>query len=329
MRPIVDAHAHWYSDEVLAELIQHNANLELQQTPDGTRLLHLRGSLASHLPLWSADFDDRLRLMDELGIGVQVLSAGALDVGWAGEGAAVVAGRINDLLAEVYRARPERFRFLATLPLGDREAMLGELERARGAGAVGIGTTTTYGGRPLDAPEYRDFWRAADAADLPVAVHPCFPLGGPVGDAGTFLLTGFIGETTMAATRLVLSGVLEECPKVRVIWGHVGGALPMIVARLDAGYRRFPTCPRPVSEYLRRCYYDAVCSHGPALECARETFGSSVLLFGTDEPHRLDQPADILRTVMERPWPSEEIDAVLGGTAAALFGLSPGETASV
>jgi aminocarboxymuconate-semialdehyde decarboxylase len=289
--------------------------------------LRLRGSLASHLPLWSADFDDRLRLMDELGIDVQVLSSGALDVGWVGGGAPGVARRINDLLAEVCRAQPERFRFLATLPLGDRRAMLDELERALGLGAVGVGTTTTYGGQPLDAPEYRDFWREADARELPVAVHPCLPLDGPSGDPGTFLMAGFIGETTLAATRLVLAGVLEECPRVRVIWGHVGGALPMIVARLDAGYRRFPTCPRPVSEYLRRCYYDVVCTHGPALECARETFGAGVLLLGTDEPHRLDQPADILRTVKERPWPGEEIEAVLGGTAARLFGIAATQAA--
>ena len=114
----------------------------------------------------------------------------------------------------------------------------------------------------------------------------------------------------------------QECADARVIWSHLGGALPMLVARLDAGTHRFPTCPRPASTYLARCYYDTVCAHAPAYECARASFGAGRLLFGTDEPHRLDQPADILRTLRAMPWAAEEIDGVLAGTAAALFGLS-------
>ncbi|SRR5579884_89226 len=321
MSVIVDAHAHWYSDELLADLVQHTPDAELFQAPDGTRVVRLRGSVASLIPPWSSDLADRLRLMDALGIGIQVLSCGALDVGWAGDHAPAVARAANDLLAQVCRVRPGRFVFLAAVPLADRRAMSAELERALGLGAVGVGITTTYGGLPLDLPELRDFWREASRLELPVFVHPCFSPQGPSSDGGTFLLAGFLGETTLAATRLILAGVLEECPGARLIWSHVGAALPMIVGRLDAGYQRFPTCPRPVSEYLRRCYYDAVCTHGPALDCAKATFGFGRLLFGTDEPHRLDQPGDILETIRARPWPRAEIPAVLGATAARLFKL--------
>jgi aminocarboxymuconate-semialdehyde decarboxylase len=200
--------------------------------------------------------------------------------------------------------------------------MLAELERALAAGAVGVGVTTTVAGEPLDAVAYRDFWREASRLRLPVYVHPCYPAGAPPGDGGAVLLAGFPGETTVAAARLVYAGVLEECADVRVIWSHLGGALPMLVARLDAGTHRFPTCPRPASAYLARCYYDTVCAHAPAYECARASFGAGQLLFGTDEPHRLDRPADILHTLRTLPWAKEEIDGVLAGTAARLFGLS-------
>jgi aminocarboxymuconate-semialdehyde decarboxylase len=277
-----------------------------------------RGAVASAIPPLSGDLSDRLGLMDRLGIDVAVLSSGTLDVGWAGAHAGAVARRINDRMAELCRAHPDRFRFLAAVPLDDRRALVGELDRAQGLGAVGAAITTTYGGQPLEAAEHRDFWREASARELVVLVHPCVPPGAPDPLPGSFLLAGFSGETTLAAARLVYAGVLEECPGARVIWSHVGGALPMLVARLDAGYRRFTTCPRPPSVYLARCYYDTVCAHGAALQCARDTFGAGALVFGTDEPHRLDLPEDIMATVRGRPWPAAELAAVLGGTAARL-----------
>jgi aminocarboxymuconate-semialdehyde decarboxylase len=317
--PVIDVHAHWYPEECVAEVVQHCPELQLRQAPDGPGVLLWRGSVAHLIPPAAGDVTDRLRLMDQLGIQVQILSFGAVDVAWAGVSAPAVARRVNDQLAAVCRSQPARFRFLAALALGDRRQMLAELERALGLGAVGVGLTTTVGGLPLDAPEYRDFWREASARGLPVVVHPCYPPTGPAADPGTFLLAGFPGETTLAAARLVLGGVLEECPGVRVVWSHVGGALPMLVARLDAAYRRYPNCPQPASAYLRRCYFDTVCVHGPALDCARESFGAGTLLFGTDEPHRLEPPRMILETLRGRPWPADEIVAALGGTAARLF----------
>lgn len=317
---IVDCHAHWYWEEELAELARHCAALRLGRAPDGARLVLWHGSVASHIPRWADDPADRLALMDRLGIAVQVLSYGALDVNLAGEAAPTLARRVNERLAEVCRARRDRFRFLAALPVLQDPALARELEHALALGAVGVAVTTTVGGQPLDAPPCRPFWREMNVQRLPVLVHPSFPPEGPREDAGSFLLAGFPAETTLAAARLTLAGVWEECPEVPVIWSHVGGALPLLAARLDAGYRRFPTCPRPPSTYLARCYYDTVCTHAPALECARATFGPGRLLFGTDEPHRLDAPHDILATVQGRPWPAAEIAGVLGGTAERLFG---------
>jgi len=59
----------------------------------------------------------------------------------------------------------------------------------------------------------------------------------------------------------------------------------MILDRIDRGYQRFSSCPHPPSYYLRRCYFDTACIHGPALECARATWGVDTLVFGTDVPH--------------------------------------------
>src|SRR6266542_1994762 len=116
-------------------------------------------------------------------------------------------------------------------------------------------------------------------------VHPTCPCDAPQNDPGTFLSVGYPGETAMAATKLALSGTLEEWPDVKIIWSHLGGGLAMILDRIDRSYQRFSSCPHPPSYYLRRCYFDTACIHGPALECARATWGVDTLVFGTDVPH--------------------------------------------
>jgi aminocarboxymuconate-semialdehyde decarboxylase len=319
MPAIIDAHAHWYADDCLADLAQHCPTMELAPAPHGARVVRWNGAVVTHIPSRADDLDDRLARMDALGIGVQILSLGALDVGWAGAHAHDVARRVNETLAAVCRTQPGRLRFLATVPLEPRAAMVSALDRALGSGAVGVAVTTTVGGQPLDSPQYRDFWHEASRLALAVYVHPCYPPTAPAGDLGSFLLAGFPGETTIAAARLIYSGVLEEYPNTPIIWSHLGGALPMLMARLDAGTVRFPTCPQPASVYLKRCYYDTVCAHAPAYECARTSFGADHLLFGTDEPHRLDQPGDILSTLQTMPWSEDEKQAILSGTAMRLF----------
>jgi hypothetical protein len=119
--------------------------------------------------------------------------------------------------------------------------------------------------------------------------------------------------------KLALGGVLEECPDVRVVWSHCGGGLAMVLDRIDRGYRRYEGCLCPPSEYLRRCYYDTVTVSGPALECARATFGADRLVYGTDEPHVPNGSKAVLQALRERPWPEAEMGAILGGTACGLL----------
>ncbi len=196
--------------------------------------------------------------------------------------------------------------------------MLAELERALSCGAAGVGITTTVGDQTLDSPLLADFWREADKQQLLVLVHPTFPPNGPERDQGQFLTVGYLGETAMAATRIVLSGTLEKQPNVRIVWSHLGGSLPMLVDRLDRSYRRYSSCPQPPTTYLCRCFYDTASAHGPALDCARSTFGAAALVFGTDEPHVPNASRDNLAALRSRPWPSADTEAVLKGNAQRL-----------
>ena len=315
---IIDVHAHVYPEGCLTEVIKDRSDFKLIENARGQSLLY-RGSHVMSMPGNQADLKSRLESMTDAGIGMAVLSVGALNIGWAGLREAPAARFINDGLASVCRNHPTRFRFVAVLPCTNRLEMIQELDRALGMGAAGVGIATNVGDLQLDAPELREFWREMSRRKLMVLVHPTFPCDGPLNDVGTFLAVGYPGETAMAATKLALSGVLEECPDAKIVWSHLGGGLGMILDRIDRGYQRFSNCPHPPSYYLRRCYFDTVCTHGPALDCARATWGAGALVFGTDVPHVPNTEKETIAALRNTAWPASELDGIFGGTVRKLL----------
>ena len=315
---IIDVHAHVYPEGCFVEVVKDRADFKLVESSRGQSLLY-RGSHVMSLPREQAHLPTRLASMDQAGIGFAILSVGALNVGWAGTRDISAARYINDGLAAVCQQYPQRFGFVAVLPVTKHQETIAELDRALASGAAGVGIATNVGDLPLHAPQLREFWREMSRRKMTVMVHPTYPCGGPSNDAGTFLAVGYPGETALAATRLILSGVLEDCPDVRIVWSHLGGGLAMIMDRLDRGYRRFSNCPYPPSTYLRRCYFDTACTHGPALDCARATFGANALVFGTDVPHVPNTEKETVAALQARPWPDSELRDVFTNTARRLF----------
>jgi predicted TIM-barrel fold metal-dependent hydrolase len=315
---IIDVHAHVYPDGCFTEVLKGRTDFKLIDNPRGQSLLY-RGSHVMSMPAGQDNLAARLASMDDAGIATAVLSVGALNIGWAGARDAAAARVINDGLATVCRQHLARFRFVAVLPTTNHAEMVEELDRALGLGAAGVGIATNIGDLQLHAPEVRDFWREMSRRKLMVLVHPTTPCDAPQNDPGTFLSVGYPGETAMAATKLALTGVLAECPDVKIVWSHLGGGLPMIMDRIDRGYQRYSTCPQPPSFYLRRCYFDTACTHGPALECARATWGANRLVFGTDVPHVPNTEKETIAALKNTVWSTAELDNILGGTIRRLM----------
>ncbi|HEX9454494.1 MAG TPA: amidohydrolase family protein [Candidatus Binatia bacterium] len=318
VQQIIDVHAHVYPAGCFTEVIKTRAEFRLVDNPRGQSLLY-RGSHVMSMPTEQDNLPKRLASMDEAGIGMAVLSVGALNIGWAGTGDAAAARFVNDGLAAICRQHPTRFRFVAVLPCMKYSDMVQELDHALGMGAAGVGIATNVGDFQLHAPELQNFWREMSRRKLMVLVHPTCPCDAPQNDPGTFLSVGYPGETAMAATKLALSGTLEECPDVRIVWSHLGGGLAMILDRIDRGYQRFSSCPHPPSYYLRRCYFDTACIHGPALECARATWGVNTLVFGTDVPHVPNAEKDTVDALKARSWSDTEMDGIFSGTVRRLL----------
>ena len=315
---IIDVHAHIYPDGCFTEVLKGRPDFKLTDGPRGQALLY-RGSHVMSTPSGQNDLAKRLASMDQAGIGLAVLSVGAVNVGWAGARAAAAARIINDGLAAVCRQHPSRFRFVAVLPCTNPTELVNEIDRALGLGASGVGIATRIGDLELHAPEVRHFWLEMNRRKLMVLVHPTYPCDGLQGDPGTFLAVGYPGETAMAATKLALAGILADCPDVKIVWSHLGGSLPMILDRIDRGYQRFSSCPQPPSFYLRRCYYDTVCTHAPALACARATWGAERLVFGTDVPHVSNAEKETVAALRSTSWPDGELENIFAGTARKLM----------
>src|SRR5688572_29061981 len=133
---IIDMHAHVYPEGCLTEIIRARPDFALQKSPRGELLVY-RGSYVMSIPTGQDDLTDRLQVMNDAGVGVQLLSVGALNLGWAGSQDTVTARTVNDGLAAVCRQYPGRFQFVAALPSSGNAAMEAELDRALSLGAIG------------------------------------------------------------------------------------------------------------------------------------------------------------------------------------------------
>jgi aminocarboxymuconate-semialdehyde decarboxylase len=138
-------------------------------------------------------------------------------------------------------------------------------------------------------------------------------------------LVGFLMDTTLAAAKLVFSGVVEKFPKITWVLGHLGGAIPYLAERLDRGHRAFKECrvniQRPPSEYLKRFYVDTVNFDAGALELAIAFSGADHLLAGSDYAHQIGSPKLMLESIRGLNIPEADKAAILGGNAARLLRL--------
>jgi predicted TIM-barrel fold metal-dependent hydrolase len=238
--------------------------------------------------------------MDGAGIAMQVLSA-------AGPGAELLAGAdgvalavdYNDRLAAAVGRHPDRFAGFAHLPMADGAAAADELERCvRRLGFVGALINGTTDGCFLDAPRYAPLLERAEALDVPIYIHPSVPppavyeayYAGLPGGASFVLGTagwGWHSETAIHLLRLVLSGALDRHPRLKIVVGHMGEMLPMMLVRLDDMFGRVPTAnERPVSRTILDQVWitmSAIFSLPPFL-AALTSFGADRILFSVDYP---------------------------------------------
>lgn len=245
--------------------------------------------------------ENRIELMDQSGVDVQVLSLttpGTQSLGV--EDACDAARRANDVAAERVRSRPDRFQAFATLPTPAPRAAARELERAVGVlgckGAMMFGRT---GDRNADDDDFLAIYEAAAALRVPIYLHPQIPshavrtayYSGLNGDLDLYLATGGIGwhyETGIQLLRMVLSGVFDRFPDLQVILGHWGEVVLFYLERIDLLSRAATHLQRPVADYFRRNVFVTPSGvFSPRyLRWAVEVLGAERVMFSTDYPYQ-------------------------------------------
>jgi predicted TIM-barrel fold metal-dependent hydrolase len=249
---------------------------------------------------------ERLRLMDEAGITVQVLSI-------SGPGAELLpptespafAQEYNDRLAAAIARYSDRFAGFAHLPMTNPEAAADELTRTvrdhQFKGAMINGTTSSLF---LDDPQFAPLLARAEELNVPLYLHPGVPpapvrsvyyenLPHELGERLSMAGFGWHAETAIHILRLILSGTLERYPRLRLIIGHMGETLPVMMARADMTMPAEQTqLPRSISQTLRDQVY--ITTSGiftrPPLEAALATFGLDNILFSVDYPYAPNAP---------------------------------------
>lgn len=280
----IDVHHHLFAPPFVAELVHHDH--------------YLARGVARH---WTpqTSIDD----MDAAGITTAFTSITAPGLALAAPARLVAINReCNDYGARMVADHRQRFGLFASLPLPDIDASLREIDYALDTlRADGIGLLTSYGDRWLGDPHFDPIMDALDRRGAVAYVHPT------VADCCRNLLPGIADwvveypvDTMRAITALLFGGTLARCPRIRFIFAHVGGILPLLAEHLVRAAVVNPKlaemAPQGVRAHLRKLHYDtALRMHAVGIESALELVDASHLLLGTDAPLRrsVDQLAEL------------------------------------
>jgi aminocarboxymuconate-semialdehyde decarboxylase len=298
---IIDVHAHYYPQEYVQRI--------------GRTDLPLPSAL-----LGAQTIGERLELLDSAGIDAQVLSVSQAQPYLPDEPAAADSARlVNDLYVQLCEAHPGRFYAFAALPLPHIDAALAELDRTAGSPlVVGIALGCSVAGRQLDDPLFEPLYAELDRRESRVFLHPLGLDSNPL-LAGHRLawLVGAPFEDTVAALRLILSGVTSCYPGIRFIVPHLGGTIPFLLARLARQQSQ------DIAGALRSMYFDTVSGSADALGSACHAYGADRLMFGTDYPYCSEpQFRRHLSYLDEAGLDGAALDQIRGERAAAVLGLT-------
>ena len=234
----------------------------------------------------------RIADMDAEAIGLQMISPVPVMLCYwgAAEATDAFARMQNDFIAGVVQKHAGRFVGAGTVALQDARLAIRELERLKQMEFPAVEIGSQVNGRDFDDPQLFDFFAAAQQLDLAVFVHPQGPSIGQerMGQYYLPFMVGYPADSALAAARLILGGVLERLPRLRLCFAHGGGAFPAALGRLDHGHRVRPEAKKfiaqPPSRYAKSLYFDTL-THDPRLLAFNlEKFGSERIMIGSDYP---------------------------------------------
>lgn len=321
----IDVHNHFYPEAFIEAIGKHSRYARIEPGPDGNDLIIYEGDYSVIVPS-HRDPLRRIEDLDAVGMDMQILSLTVPGVHNEPPDEGLALARLaNDAFGEIVHAHPDRYGAFATLPTQRPEAAAAELERSvTDLGLAGAMIFSNHGGHSLDHESFWPVYEAAQALDVPLLVHPTAPAGmANLEDLRMVALIGFPFDVTIAASRLVLSGVLDRFPRLKLILGQLGGAVPMLAERLDRGAEIYSEhagrLERKPSEYLREMYYDTVPYGEAGIPLTYQFAGATQILLASDHPHQIGNLAGCTDVIDAMDISDSDKHLMLGGNAERLF----------
>lgn len=282
----------------------------------GTTSIDVNGMLVGATLRQLSDVDAMVEAMDGAGLDHRVLTPPPFTYRyWADPQASLALCRlINDEIATIVAERPDRFSGLATVPMQAPDLAIAELERGMNElGLLGLGVGTNVDGKLLSDRSLRPVFARAAELDAPVLVHPDFVPSPRYSDYYLINVIGMPVETGTTVANMMMTGMLEELPGLRVCFLHGGGIAPYLMGRWSRSWHLRPDTSRdsrrPPEDLLESLYWDTLTHSVGALEFLVSQMGSDHVVLGTDAPFdvedadpvgHLDAVASLDRQARER-----------------------------
>lgn len=320
---IIDCQSHVFPP-AYAELLTHNRGRLQTSGSDGVYHLNYWDVQRFVLNLADYSIERKLAAMDAARVDVSVLSVNIPGPELLDPELAVTGAQLcNDYLAAACARHPDRFVGIASLPLNDVPAALVELKRTvEELDLRGVFLCSHINGKGLDAPEFEPFYADVATRGIPLVLHPTVPIWGEaIKEHSMIPMLGFMVDTSIAMLRLILGGVLERHPTLKVVHPHAGGVLPYLMGRVEeqteVKRRGRDHIRKPPMDYYRQVYLDLVSPSLPALRYAVDFMPADRLLFGSDHPWvAIETLLDLVNTL---ELSAADRERLLGGNACELF----------
>src|ERR1051326_3357871 len=303
---IIDSHFHWWPRQVYEHLCKRDRyRLCTVNARGGYNYVGHEGRPS--LNSWKEwfDLDDQLAHMDGLGHEVSVVcSLGPLSISFSDlppEEGRELAFMYNEAMAGAQRKYPGRVWASAAVPMTDTAIAIEVLDHAiNKLGLMGVNIPGSIGqDTRIDAERLAPFYARIEELGIPMFLHPTDAVFGDdlEGYGGALQLSlGRVIEVSVAASRMVFSGLMERHPNLKVVMSHTGGALPYQSGRIDKNGKN-AKLPKPPSTYIRRMYTDTVSPHSLGMKFAIDYYGIDSVMYGSDYP--CWDPATALRLIDE------------------------------